>query len=102
LPAGDLVILTAGCGLYMAALVLSYGLVAVGGHKWTTVSWGAGCVAFVAFVALGSQLGLLVRVEWAFLVATVAAASAMGGLLVWRHRVHPWLQSDELIGEAIR
>jgi O-antigen/teichoic acid export membrane protein len=102
LPASGLVTLTVGCGFFMVALVLSYGLIAVGGHQWTTVSWGAGCIAFVTFVALGSELGLLGRVEWGFLVATLAAASAMGGLLIWRHRAHPWTRSDDLIGESVQ
>jgi O-antigen/teichoic acid export membrane protein len=100
LPATDLVVLTIGCGLYMLALVLSYGLIAVQGHRWTTTSWAAGCAAFALMVVLGSGLGLIGRVEWGFFGASATAATAMAMLLLRAHRDHPWFShADELIGE---
>lgn len=102
LPASDLVLLTVGCGLYMLALVLSYGLIAIDGHALTMASWGAACAAFAAFVVAAPGFGLLGRVEWGFFVATATAAATMGALLVWRHRVRGWLpRADELIGEPV-
>jgi O-antigen/teichoic acid export membrane protein len=99
-PAGDLVTLTIGCGFYMLALVLSYGLIAVDGHKWTTLSWAAGCVAFVLVVVLGSGLGIIGRVEWGFFVASGVAAATMAALLLRAHREHGWFtHAQELIGE---
>jgi O-antigen/teichoic acid export membrane protein len=91
LPSGDLVVLTVGCGFYMLAVVLSYGLIAVDGHKWTTVSWAVGCVGFVVLVGLGSGAGLVGRVEWAFFGAAAVAATTMAALLVHAHRHHSWL-----------
>jgi O-antigen/teichoic acid export membrane protein len=100
LPSADLVILTVGCGFYALALVLSYGLIAVDGHKWTTVSWATGCVAFAAVVTLGSGWGLIGRVQWGFFAASAGAAIMMAGLLVRAHRQRPWFaRAEELIGE---
>jgi O-antigen/teichoic acid export membrane protein len=101
LPASDLVTLTIGCGFYMLALVLSYGLIAMDGHKWTTVSWAAGCAAFAVLVGCGSDLGLIGRVQWGFFGASATAAISMAALLVRAHRRHHrWFaHAEELIGE---
>jgi O-antigen/teichoic acid export membrane protein len=100
LPASDLVILTVGCGFYALALVLSYGLIAVEGHKWTTVSWAGGCLAFVMVVVLGSGWGLIGRVQWGFFAASAGAAATMAVLLVRAHRRRCWFRgAEELIGE---
>jgi O-antigen/teichoic acid export membrane protein len=100
LPSRDLVILTIGCGLYMLALVLSYGLIAVDGHKWTTVSWAVGSAAFVVVVGLGSGLGLIGRVQWGFFGASAAAAISMAALLVRASHPSRWFaHARDLIGE---
>jgi O-antigen/teichoic acid export membrane protein len=99
ISAFGLLLLTTSCGLYMLALVLSYGLIAVSGHRYTTVSWGTGCVVFVVVAAAGESWGLLQRVEWGFFAGSGASALAMGALLVMCHRAHPWSRSTALIGE---
>ncbi len=93
LPAGDLIRLTAGCGLYVLAVLLSYGLIAAGGHHWTTLAWLVGCLSFAALVVGGSGLGLLGRVEWGFMVSSGVASAAMGVFLIGLHRTRPWSAS---------
>jgi O-antigen/teichoic acid export membrane protein len=101
LPATDLAVLMVGCGAYMLALAFSIGLVAVGGHQCTTYSWGAGCFTFVAFVALASPLGLVGRVQWGLVVATVVAGTAMAVVLTRRYRKYPWSQLPQLVGPTV-
>jgi O-antigen/teichoic acid export membrane protein len=88
--AGDLVRLTAGCGLYLLALLLSYGLIAAGGHGWTTVAWLVGCLTFVALVLGGASLSLLDRVEWGFTLSSAASATTMGAFLIGVYRTRRW------------
>jgi hypothetical protein len=70
------------------------------GHKWTTVSWGLGCAAFVLTVAMGAGWGLIGRVQWGFFGAAAVAATAMAALLGHAHRHHHgFAHPGELIGE---
>lgn len=100
LPAGGLVLLSAASGCYLGALVASYGLIALGAHRWVTLSWVLGSLAFVAAVATGESLGLLGRVEWALLVGTALTVTTMVGSLAGRVRRRGWSTPEGVLGMA--
>lgn len=90
LPAAQLVLLTVGCGLYMLAVALSYGLISLGQHRSTTISWLLGCMALAVVVAAGTGLGLLGRVEWALVAGSTASTLMMALYLRRFTRLDRW------------
>jgi O-antigen/teichoic acid export membrane protein len=78
----DLAILAAASGVYLLALVVGQGIIAVGAQARVTVGWAAGVVAFVGAVLVDGPL--VTRVEVAFLVGSTVSAVVMAGLLIPR------------------
>lgn len=78
----DLTYLAGASAVYMLALALAQALIAVSGHARVALGWLVGLIGFALFVNFGS--GLLLRVEQGFLGGAVAAAIAMGFLLMGR------------------
>lgn len=76
---GDFAWLGAATLAYLWAMVLGQALLALGRHRAHAVSWlaGAGCLGAATLV----PLSLIVRVEVAYAVGSVAAAAIMGALL---------------------
>jgi O-antigen/teichoic acid export membrane protein len=90
---GDLALLAAGCGLFVLALTLAQGLIALMGHARATYAWIAGNVVFVVVIAVVSH-DLFLRAELAFLAGCAAAAAAMAWLL--RSRMASGIQPESL------
>lgn len=76
----DLVLLAAASGAYLLAQTLSQPLIALSSPARVAVGWGAGVVVLAVTTAAIS--GLLVRVEWGFLLGAATAAATMAGLLL--------------------
>jgi O-antigen/teichoic acid export membrane protein len=99
---GELLLLSVGCGAYLLASVLSYGLIAISGQSLTTRAWAAGCLVRIAFIALSPHLGLVTRVAVGFLAGNVASLLTMALLLAWQHAGHPWsLHAEGLKSETV-
>lgn len=79
---GDLTYLAAGSAAFMAAVALAQALIALHGHARVALAWLIGVLAFLVVVVV--QTGLLLRVEQGLLVGSLAAAMAMGALLLPR------------------
>jgi O-antigen/teichoic acid export membrane protein len=75
----DLLLLAAASGVYMVAVVLAHGLIALQGYRQAALGWLAGLALFVVVTALGTEL--LLRVELGFLAGTAGAMSVLGALL---------------------
>jgi O-antigen/teichoic acid export membrane protein len=73
----DLLYLAAASGVYMVAVVVAHGLIALRGYRHAALGWFVGLVVFAVVTALGSDL--LLRVELGFLAG---AAAALLSLLV--------------------
>jgi len=85
----DMALLAAASGLYMLALGLVQGVIALAGHRLVPLGWIAGVVAFVAAVAgLGAvgSIHVILRVELAFVIGALVALVAVGALLETRLR----------------
>jgi O-antigen/teichoic acid export membrane protein len=82
LRAVDLAILAGASGVFLLALVVAQGLIALGAQARVTVGWTAGVVAFV--LALAVHGPLVTRVEVAFLIGSSASAVVMAALLLPR------------------
>lgn len=82
LGSGDVALLAAGSALFILALTLAQGLIALLGHARALAGWVVGLVAFiiVAGVAGGD---LFLRVEVGFIAGALTSAVAMGTML-WR------------------
>ncbi|HZB97860.1 MAG TPA: hypothetical protein VE219_04600 [Candidatus Sulfotelmatobacter sp.] len=76
----DLGYLAAASGGFMIALCLTQALISLDGYVRAALGWTAGCAAFVAITALGSDL--LGRVERGLLGGAIAAVGLMAVLLV--------------------
>jgi O-antigen/teichoic acid export membrane protein len=76
----DMALLAAGSGMFIIALTLAQGLIALKAYGRAMVAWLVGIVAFVATAAVISDLFL--RVELGFVVGGGAAALTMGLLLL--------------------
>lgn len=79
-----LVPLAVAAAAYMIALVLSQALISVRGYRESLTGWAVGCLAFL--LALVVPLELELRVGYAFVAATVASVTVLGGLLLLRLR----------------
>jgi O-antigen/teichoic acid export membrane protein len=73
----DLALLAAGSGMFIFALTLSQGLIALDALSEVLLSWVVGVVAFVVATAISSN-DLFTRVEIGSIVGAGAAAATMG------------------------
>jgi O-antigen/teichoic acid export membrane protein len=80
----DLLLLSMGSAVYMAAIALAQALIALSGHARVALGWLAGLIGFASATAMGT--GLLLRVELGFLVGSCAAAATLGGFVTARLR----------------
>lgn len=76
LSAGGLALLAAGSGAFIIALTLAQALMALGGHRSMTLSWGVGLATCVAVISVISDLEL--RVELGFVTGALVAGVVMG------------------------
>jgi len=81
----DLALLAAGSGLFILALTLSQGLIALNALSQVLASWLVGVVMFVVATLVSSN-DLFTRVEIGSIVGAGAAAATMGAMFVWRLR----------------
>jgi O-antigen/teichoic acid export membrane protein len=84
LSSRDLGLLAVGSAAFILALTLAQGLIALRGYRAAAISWVIGIIVFVAVTAAGHDL--LLRVELGFAFGSLAAAAAMGALLMSRMR----------------
>jgi O-antigen/teichoic acid export membrane protein len=80
----DMFLLTLGATLFILALTLAQGLIALKAYGQAAISWIVGIVAFVVTVALGTDLFL--RNELGFVAGGGSAALLMAIFLVLRMR----------------
>lgn len=73
--AGGLGLLAAGSGVFIIALTLAQGLMALGGHHLVAIAWGVGVAVCIALMAVIS--GLEARVDIGFLIGSVATTVVM-------------------------
>src|SRR5262249_58542104 len=78
----DMFLLTLAATMFILALTMAQGLIALKGYKQNAFAWIAGIVAFVVVDSLGNDL--ILRNELAFLAGGAVAAIAMAILLVPR------------------
>jgi O-antigen/teichoic acid export membrane protein len=76
----DFALLSASCGGFMAAQVLSAALIALSAYRRVAAGWVSGGMAFVLVTLIGSQLFL--RVELGLIAGAVAAFAVMAALLL--------------------
>jgi O-antigen/teichoic acid export membrane protein len=81
----DLALLAAGSGMFILALTLSQGLIALNALARVLWSWVVGVVAFVVATAISSP-DLFTRVEIGSIVGAGAAAAMMGLMYLQRLR----------------
>jgi O-antigen/teichoic acid export membrane protein len=81
----DLLLLTAGMTLFILALTLAQGLIALKAYRENAIGWIAGVAAFVATVFLAGD-DLFLRNEVGFLVGSGVAALLSGVFLMVRMR----------------
>ncbi len=81
----DLALLAAGSGLFILALTLSQGLIALSALARVVASWFVGLIAFVVVTAVGSH-DLFLRVELGSIAGAGAAAATMGVMFMLRLR----------------
>jgi O-antigen/teichoic acid export membrane protein len=81
----DLAMLAAGSGMFILALTLSQGLIALDALGQVLLSWVVGVVAFMVATAVSSN-DLFTRVEIGSIVGAGAAALTMGGMFAYRMR----------------
>ena len=72
----DVALLAAGSGLFILALTLAQGLIALNGHARAMVAWFVGLIAFVVVTAVASD-DLFLRVELGSIAGAGVAAVAM-------------------------
>ncbi len=80
----DMFLLTLGAALFIVALTLAQGLIALRAYPQAAFAWVAGIVVFLVTVALGHDLFL--RNELGFVTGGGTAAALMGLFLVLRMR----------------
>jgi hypothetical protein len=81
----DLAYLATGSGLFILALTLAQGLIALMGHSRVLLAWLVGIAGFAAVTAIASD-NVFTRVELGFIAGAGASAVAMSLLLVARMR----------------
>ena len=81
----DVALLAAGSGLFILALTLSQGLIALNAQSRVMAAWFVGLVAFIGVTAVVSN-DLFLRVELGSIAGAGAAAAAMGLLFYRRLR----------------
>jgi O-antigen/teichoic acid export membrane protein len=81
----DVGLLAAGSGLFILALTLSQGLIALNAQSRVMAAWFVGLLAFVVTTAVASD-ELFLRVELGSIAGAGAAAAAMGVLFARRLR----------------
>lgn len=91
----DLGLLAGGSAAYLIAVTFAQALIALSEYSKVAIAWAVAVVCFGAATALGS--GLIFRVEVGFLVGAVAAALAMGILLIPRLNAFKTHSIDELV-----
>jgi len=74
-------------GIYMGAVIAGQSLLALRRYRAAAAGWAVGAVAFVVVAAVGGDL--VTRVVDGFLLGTVAAAAALGLVLVQQVRSMP-------------
>jgi O-antigen/teichoic acid export membrane protein len=79
----DVALLALGSGLFILALMLSQGLISLGGHRDAMIAWFVGIVAFVAMLAAVTH-PLFLRVELGSIAGAGVAAAAMALFFVRR------------------
>ncbi len=85
----DMALLALASGVYMVALGLVQGIIALGGHRLVPLGWLVGVVGFVvALPALGAtaRLGLALRVEIALVAGSLLSLAMVAAMLEWRLR----------------
>lgn len=81
----DLAMLAAGSGMFILALTLSQGLIALNALGQVLFSWLAGVLAFVVATLVSSN-DLFTRVEIGSIVGAGVAAATMGAMFLYRMR----------------
>jgi O-antigen/teichoic acid export membrane protein len=87
-----LTLLALSSAVYMVALALAQAIIALRGHAWVALGWGAGMAAFVLVTAVAGD-DLLLRVELG-LIAGSLAALVVFAIVVWV-RLAAGVQPDE-------
>ena len=67
-----LTLLALSSAVYMVALALAQAIIALRGHAWVALGWGAGMAAFVLVTAVAGD-DLLLRVELGLIAGSLAA-----------------------------
>jgi O-antigen/teichoic acid export membrane protein len=78
---GDVALLAAGSALFILALTLAQGLIALMGHARALVGWVVGLVAFVVVAGIAGS-DLFLRVEVGFIAGALVSAATMAGMLL--------------------
>jgi len=78
---GDVALLAAGSALFILALTLAQGLIALMGHARALVGWVGGLVAFAVVTGVATS-DLFLRVEVGFIAGAAVSAAAMGAMLL--------------------
>lgn len=87
-----LTLLALSSAIYMVALALAQAIIALRGHSWVALGWGAGMATFVLVTAVAGD-DLLLRVELG-LIAGSCAALVVFAVVVWL-RLAAGIQPDE-------
>jgi O-antigen/teichoic acid export membrane protein len=81
LSRSELALLAAGSAAYLLALTLAQGLIALARPARSALGFGVGALVFGAMVVAGPS-GVVLRLALATLLGSIAASTALGGLLV--------------------
>lgn len=90
--------LAGGSAAFMLAIAFAQALIALSGHARVSLGWLIGVGVFLIVTALGTDS--LVRVEQGYLAGSLAAAAAMGALLIPSLPLAKWHSPDELVKAA--
>jgi O-antigen/teichoic acid export membrane protein len=77
----DMALLALSSGVFMAALALAQGLIAIGGQGLCALGWLSGVTVFPIVLLFGSDVFL--RVELGLVFAVTTAATSMFGMFRW-------------------
>ena len=90
LPGRDLAALSVAACTYLLGTVLAFGLISLGDHLWTTLSWAAGVVTFALLVVGLGALSVVARVEAGFIGGCAMAAVTMAVFVIRQARGRDW------------